>query len=267
MMTGSFLCGVGGPVLLVVSAMTASVSARTPGLPAGKVLNQDEIDRHIGRMGDVEMPSDDFAFSAAEHKLWLSNHLENIKQPTQLRYEFIKRGRLEKGFSDVVYLNVLEINADGSKNADMQFFSGERKQNFSPENVRNITGNPVLGIYMQGDVYEMARLTEGSWRHFHKRIKIALHEVAEVQTITISFSEQELRAEKIVFTPYSQDPYRSRFRDLADKRYEITLSNKVPGTLYQIRTVVTAPQEGAATALPLVEEVLTLVDARALPDQ
>src|SRR3970040_1857625 len=70
----------------------------------------------------------------------------------------------EEGLSDAVYLDIIKINDDGTKNAMLDFFSADRKQAVNPDNVTNITGNPILGIFMQGDVYAMNRLMEGRWR-------------------------------------------------------------------------------------------------------
>lgn len=254
-------------LLLLLSLVPATAALAGQGgevlqLPPGEELDPEEVARHIGRMGeDAAASVEEGDFSDAETRLWLSNHLGNITEPMQLYYEFTKEGQLEEGFSDAVYLDILALNEDGSKNADMQFFTGPRKQSFQPENVTNVVGNPVLGIYLQGDVYEMSRLTEGGWRHFHRRIKLALHESAEVRPITISFAGEQLQAQVIAFSPYLNDPHRSRFEKYSNKHYEITLSDQVPGTLYQIRTVIRDAEEHAQ---PLLAETLTLVSTRSL---
>lgn len=240
----------------------AGQGADPPRLPPGQELEPEEAARHIGRMGDHMEEDAGEGFSDAETRLWLSNHLGNITEPMQLYYEFTKEGKLEEEFSDAVYLDILALNEDGSKNADMQFFTGARRQSFHSGNVTGVVGNPVLGIYLQGDVYEMSRLTEGGWRHFHRRIKLALHESAEVRPTTISFAGQQLQAQVIAFAPYRNDPYRSRFEKYSNKRYEITLSDQVPGTLYRIRTVIR--DAGEQTAEPLLAETLTLVSTRPL---
>ena len=223
-------------------------------------ITPDKLEANIGRMGEVDEVPEGFEFSEAENSLWLTDHLANITQPSQLYYEFIKRGSHEEGFSDSVYLNILKLNEDGTKNAALEFFTGERTQTVDPGNVTNIVGNPVLGIFMQGDVYEMNRLTEGHWRHFHKQIKVALRETAVVEATEVNFGGRQLAAKKISFTPYLKDPHRSRFEKFAEKTYEIILSDQVPGSLYKIRTIVVA-RDNAETE-PVMEEILTLVDAK-----
>ncbi len=211
----------------------------------------------IGRMGESAVVDvDEFEFSPAERKLWLDDHLENVYKPTRLYYEFIKAGSYEEGFTDAVYLDILEVNADGSKNAVLEFFTADRQQEANRDNLTNITGNPVIGIYMQGDVAEMNRLTEGHWRYFQKRIKIAISENARIDPVNINFDGKLVEGEKITITPYVKDPRRKQFSEFADKRYEFIFSSQVPGTLYQIKTVI--PDKSGADKGSLIEETLTL---------
>ncbi len=221
-------------------------------------LTQEEIDASIGRFGEPEVIPEDFQYADAETKLWLDEHLKNIDRPVRLYYEFIKSGTYEEGFTDAVYLDIIKINDDGTKNASLDFFTADRKQVVSPDNVTNITGNPVLGIYMQGDIYEMNRLTEGHWRYFQKRIKIALREDATIEPVNFEFNGEQYQGEKISFSPYMKDPHRSDFEKFAGKHYEFILSEQIPGKLFQIKTII--PNEGESTTEPLILETLTLIE-------
>ena len=86
-----------------------------------KELSDEELGVVIGRYGEVDEVPADFKFADAENKLWLSDHLGNIEKPISLYYEFIKSGSFEEGFSDSVYLKILEVNDDGTKNALLDF--------------------------------------------------------------------------------------------------------------------------------------------------
>ena len=210
----------------------------------------------IGRMGDpVGVDPNTFEFADAEVKLWMDNHLRNISSPGRLYYDFVKSGSYEEGFSDSVFLDIVKINEDGSKDADLEFFTAGRQQN---ERREGITGNPVLGKYMEGDVYEMNRLTNGSWRYFQKRIKSAFAENAKIEPVTFEYDGAEMTGEKISITPYVNDPRRRQFAEFAPKLYEFILSDQVPGKLYQIKTVIPA---GSPDSEPLMEETLTLQSA------
>lgn len=244
-------------LLICLAAPVLSDSAG-PENEEGRELTQEEIDRNIGRMGDpVYSVPEGYEFSDAEMKLWFSDHLENITEPIKLMYEFSKSGTYEEGFNDTVFLDIIHINEDGTKNADMQFFSGERKQYVRPENVINITGNPVLGIYMQGDIYEMDRYTGGSWRYFLNSIKSSIHSDAVVEPVEFEFSGKKYNGEKVTFSPYLNDPKRRQIGKFAGKTYELIFCEEIPGQLFQIKTVI-PPEDGEGE--PLVEEVLTLAE-------
>ena len=204
----------------------------------------------LGRMGEsaVVDPAA-FEFAAAEVKLWLDDHLENIRQPSRLYYEFVKSGSYEEGFTDSVYLDITRVNDDDTKDATVEFFSAERRQQV------NVTGNPVLGLYMEGDVYEMKRLTGGSWRYFQRRVKLAFANAASVEEVSFRYGGEEVRGEKIAIQPYLNDPRRRQFEEFAAKSYEFILSDAVPGKLFQIKTVVPDQDDPAR---PLLQETLTL---------
>jgi len=221
---------------------------------------KEDLKPQIGSIEDSGMVDPDvYEFSNAENKLWMDKHLLNIVQPARLHYEFVKTGSYEEGFIDDVFLDIIEINEDGTRNATLEFFTEERKQKVSPSNVEKITGNPVIGIYMQGDVYEMSRLTDGSWKYFHKMIKLAIGDNNESEPVTIKLAGKEFQGEKITLYPFERIPKKSRLREFSDKRYEFIMSEEIPGKLYQIWTVINDPEN---PSVPLMEEKLTLTNVK-----
>ncbi len=220
--------------------------------------NKEEMKPQIGSMNDSGMVNpDEYEFSNAENKLWMDKHLLNIEQPARLHYEFEKTGSYEEGFIDDIYLDIVKINKDGTRDAALDFFTEERRQKVSPSNVEKITGNPVIGIFLQGDVYEMSRYTEGGWKYFHRQIKLAIADNNESEPVTIELNGKEYQGEKITLYPFESISKKSRLREFSDKRYEFILSDEIPGKLYQIWTVI---NDAENPSVPLVEERLTLVN-------
>ena len=222
-----------------------------------KVGEQSEIKPQIGRMGDpVGVDPETFEFSPAENKIWLDNHLGNIDKPARLYYAFSREGTDIDGFTDAVYLDIIRIYSDGSRDTVLEFFSADRQQIAGADNLNHVTGNPVIGIYMQGDVMEMNRLTKGSWRYFQRRIKLAISDDARIEPVKVKFDGKIVDGEKITILPYLKDPRRNQFMDFADKRYEFIFSKHIPGALYQILTIV--PGKSEADSEPMIKETLTL---------
>jgi len=236
--------------LLLVVFLSSSLSA------VAEETAKEELKPQIGSWDDSgRVDPDEYKFSNAENKLWTDKHLLNIVQPARLHYEFEKTGSYEDGFIDDVYLDIVKINEDGTRDAVLDFFSDEQKQMVAPSNVKNITGNPVIGIYLQGDVYEMSRFTEGNWKYFHRQIKLAIANSNTSEHVTIELEGKQYQSEKIVIYPYENIKQKSRLKEFSDKRYEFILSDEIPGKLYQIRTVINDTEN---PDVPLVEEVLTL---------
>ena len=210
-------------------------------------------------------------FSEAETLLWLTDQLKSIRQPAKFTYEFTRTGTFEPGFSDTVQFLVNAIKDDGMKSATLEFFTGPRR--FEVPAAQSTNVNPVLKIYLQGDVYEMNRLTDSEgkskqrWRYFQRRIKFSLAESAQVEKVTVSFNGQDYAGHKVSFLPYLNDeklndPSLSDestwllFQRLTQKRYSVIIAGELPGYLYEIKTLVPG---GAAGSEPLVQEVLRLV--------
>jgi hypothetical protein len=97
-------------------------------------------------------------FSQAETLLWMTDQLKMIERPVQLNYSFERTGTFEPGFTDKVTFTIRSVKDDGTKAASVDFFSGERRFEVPP--VESTSVNPILKIYLQGDVYEMNRLTD-----------------------------------------------------------------------------------------------------------
>jgi hypothetical protein len=205
-------------------------------------------------------------FSEAERILWTTDQLHMVKIPLRIEYAFEKSGSYEKGFTDRIELDIVKVHPDGTKNARVTFFTGERNH-FVPESEATDV-NPVLGVYMQGDTYEMGRLTGNNdrWRYFHRRVKFAFAEGATVSDVKVEFDGRKVAARQVHIRPYADDPHRSEMLQFADKEYWITISDAVPAYLYEIRTRVPGRRlEGKSDPPPLIEERLRLTQVKPLP--
>jgi len=218
----------------------------------------------MGEQGDADAPSAEAPqFSRAETILWTTDQLHMIERPVRLLYRFSKTGTYEEGFEDTVEVQIHALHEDGTKAVRVEFFTGDRNH-FVPERERTNV-NPVLGVFLQGDVYEMNRLTDGHWRYFHRAIKFALADAAIVESVEVEFGGRRVPAQRVQFAPYLDDPRRSQMEDFAAKQYSITISDAIPGYLYEIHSVI--PGKGTAEqpdAPPLIEERLTLNEVQPL---
>jgi len=208
-------------------------------------------------------------FSEAERRMWMTDQLASIDEPMVITYHFERGGSYEPGFEDKVEFRISKVKEDGMKAASLNFFTGERNFPIPPVDSTNV--NPVLGVYLQGDVYEMNRLTDERgqakerWRYFHRQIKHALASDATVTATEITFDGEKYDAHRITFSPYVNDPHRDEFEKFADKRYSVVVSDALPGYVYEIETIV--PGEDENFDDPLITERLRLKAVTPLPTQ
>ncbi len=198
------------------------------------------------------------SFSKANTLLFLTNHLDNVPSNTTLHYAFVKRGSLEDSYSDTIDL-MLSPQAGNGKRVKFNYFTGVRHQYVPP--IDRAQGNPIISLFLQGEVNQMEQRTGGSWRYFQKIIKMALEDQAQVTPVRFNFGGRRVEGTQIKIAPYQEDPHRAKIEPYVDKHYVFTLSNSVPGTVYQMRSVVPVEAEPLAADRDskfLLEEVLTL---------
>jgi hypothetical protein len=210
----------------------------------------------LGVLPAAGYPTEEESFSRANTLLFLSDHLASVTTPARLLYDFRKTGTREDGFSDTVEVQFAEALAEDGKRVEVNFFTGERARPVPAMTVSE--GNPIVMLFLQREVNELGRLTGSSWRHFQKQIKLALENDAEVTPVTVTLEGEAIPATRIRIAPYLEDPQRRQFEAFAETRYEFTLSDEVPGFVYEIHAVT--PGNGAdpakADSEPLREEAL-----------
>lgn len=192
--------------------------------------------------------------SDAEKLLFETDHLKKFTKPAKLHYSFVKSGTLEENFQDNVEISIDKIMPDGSKNITVEFLSGSNKINFPP--VEEAKGNPVLLYFLERDIREMKRLTGGHPPYFRKRIRIALADHADVHPVKFIFDGKEVGGKEIKIVPYVNDQLKERFGKHVGKYYLFTFSDKIPGEVYQLRSVTPDNWSGGPEQ-PLIEETLT----------
>ena len=191
-------------------------------------------------------------FSEAEKLVFTAPQLANLKEPTRLRYSFVKSGSLEPGFEDDV-----SIDVDAEHKVKGRFLSGPRA--FPLPEVEHAEANPVILYFLERDITDMKRRTTAkSQNYFRTKIRMAMSEAAEVKETRVTYAGKELPAREVTLQPYAKDPNRVRYQNLADKRYVFVLAKDVPGGVYQLRTSLPGALPSDA---PVMEEVLTLTGA------
>jgi hypothetical protein len=175
-------------------------------------------------------------FSEVNNELFDKAHLKNITQPGTLRYSYKKQSFVDGDREDTIEMVVTNIRNTGRRDSHFEFFTGAYKCPYEDRN--NQQGNGVFVLFLEFDIHELQRLTGGEWPYFQRKIRWALAEGAERKEVDIEFEGKTVKGIQYVIQPYLNDPKNARYSLYAGKYYIFTLSEEIPGEIYQVRTVV-----------------------------
>lgn len=195
-------------------------------------------------------------YTAAQLALFDTPHLDNITKPATLAYDFRHRSGPAEDFDDEVEMIVTSVRQDGGKDLEFRYLTGERQRPYGM--LEDFHGNPLIMLFLQRDVDEMAARLGGGSGYLRNRIRFAFREGAEVEEATVELAGKALAGTRIVIRPYADDPNGEQVPFFGEKTYEFLLVPDVPGGLYRIRAYIPAPGEDR----PLAEDSLTFREAK-----
>jgi hypothetical protein len=196
-------------------------------------------------------------FSEVNNELFDKAHLKNIEQPGTLRYEYNKQSFVEDSREDTIKMMVSNIRNTGRCDTEFEFFTGQYKRPYEPLN--NQRGNGIFVLFLEFDVHEMNRLTGGEWRYFQRKLRWAFAEGATKKEVDIDYNGKKVKGTQYIVQPYVNDPKNARYKLYANKYYIFTLSEEIPGEIYQVRTVVPDGKTWKEGDPVLVDESVTFV--------
>src|SRR5262249_29842751 len=141
---------------------------------------------------------DEHPLSAAQIALFETDHLTEIRSPATLDYIFRHDGR--EPYEDTVVIVLREVHDDGSKDASVEFLTGEQRMAFSP--VTRFHGNPLIMYFLEWDVLGMQRATGGSALYFRNRIREGFVDQAEIADASIIVNVRPEPATAITLQPF-----------------------------------------------------------------
>lgn len=184
----------------------------------------------------------DDEFSEANQLLFLQDHLTQIAYPARYVYARVRSGSADD-FEDRITMTTHNLPDSDAKHVAFSQTQTEPGQQI--DDVENARGNPLIMVFLQSDVLELAEATGGHWRYFQKQMKLALENTAQVEPITVTFQGKPVDGRRISVKPYADDPERRQaLGRYVGKTYEFILSDQVPGSIVELRTSV--PAEGNA---------------------
>ena len=97
--------------------------------------------------------------------------MADVQQPAVLRYRYEMRGQsIEQPFTSWVEMDVREVATDGQKSVFLDLFEGPNRRQYGP--IAADAQNPLVIVFLQRDVTQMANLTGGAAGYFQQQIQI-----------------------------------------------------------------------------------------------
>ena len=180
----------------------------------------------------------------------------DVPAPSHLRYRYEMRGQgIDPPFASSIALEVREADGEGSREVFVDMFEGVNRRAFGPIAARE--QNPLVLVFLQRDVTQMANLTGGAPEYFRQQLRRAFNEPAESEAIEIALGGRTLPARRLVMTPFADDPRIDRFPQFRDKTYEFVVAEDVPGGIYRVGSRTPDPRDGHL----ILEETVTFESA------
>ena len=108
------------------------------------------------------------------------------------------------------------------------------------------------------DIVEGMRYCAFGARMLGDVTKSISEEIEHQRKPLIVYDGKEVNGKEIKITPYVNDELKARLGKHVGKYYLFTLSDKIPGEVYQLRSVTPDSQSGGSgKKQPLIEEILT----------
>jgi len=203
-------------------------------------------------------------FSEVNNVLFDKAHLKNITEESILHYVYKKDHFIDGSREDTIDVIVTNIRNTGRKDTHYEFFTGEFNRPYMDRD--NQQGNGVFLFFLEFDVRELDRLTGGKWRYFQRKIRWALAKGATKKEVEIDYNGEKIIGEQYIIQPFINDPKNARYALYANKYYIFTLSEDIPGEIYQVRTIVPDGKKWQEGDEVLSEETVTFSGVDKLVD-
>ncbi len=190
-------------------------------------------------------------------KVFGAGLLAGVTEPSVLHYRFEMSGKdIVPPFASHIDVDVREVAPDGAKSVFIDMFEGANRRQFGPIAAQD--QNPLVLVFLQRDVTQMANLTGGAAGYFQQQVRRGFNDPAVVEPFEVTLGDRKLAGTRLVMTPFANDPNIDRFPQFKGKSYEFIVADGVPGGIYRLGSLVSGPADGQA----ILQETVTFEEVR-----
>lgn len=140
-------------------------------------------------------------------------------------------------FEDHIRLHVEKGDQAENRTVKVAMFSGEHRQAAGP--FADVTTNPVLLVFLEHHVQQLAKLFHANPRYLKNAIRTAWRERPDISDGETTIGGQRFSTTRIVVKPFVDDPNKARMNGLEGLTYTVAVSDGVPGRIADIH--ISAP--------------------------
>ena len=136
----------------------------------------------------------------------------------------------------------LSVAAGDDAMAQLQFRQGDKHRGMGrfPASI----GNPMIMVFYEGVIRDMAEAAGGSPFYIRNRVKEALVQPSEIIEGQATIDGRQVPTVTVQLMPFADDPNRDRMQGFGDLELRVTMSEEVPGW-YVSLVAETAKSDGA----------------------
>jgi hypothetical protein len=162
-----------------------------------------------------------------EHK-----HLAKVEPGKQIDYKFSRTVTdpqiLGQAFTDDITLKVVADKEDGKKDLDLQIYTGDRARDL--QKLEKFAINPVFAVFFSQAVSTFNQLAGGQVNYLQRSFSDGWLK-AKVEPIKVDYNGSKIDAFRISMTPYVGDQYESKMQGWEGAKYDVIVSEQVPGEI------------------------------------
>jgi hypothetical protein len=193
--------------------------------------------------------------------LFERKHLGNLESGQEVVYRFQRTVSDEKmlgaPFSDDIKLDIKKVAADGTREVVFKVFTGDRARD--PQDIPDLTGNPVLVVFLDRAVNNFAMIASGNRNYLKGKFRDALRENAKIEPVTVEAMGKKVQGYRVTVTPFEKDPNALKMLGYEGATFSFTVSDAVPGQFIEL----TSHYESGIKDAPLLDERITLASSGA----
>ncbi len=197
----------------------------------------------------------------AQSLIFDAPYLQNLKAPGKLLYSFEVQSADPKTFGED-FTDQMQVkfapakDSKGTKDVTFVLFSGERERSVGP--ILDASSNAGVMMMLEWDLLRMKRYVPGDPSYFRNRVREAFRSKTTIEDVKFTYDGREVAGARLTIKPYTSDPLGEKLEAFRNKVYQFTVSDAVPGGIYQIRIFVPG-DANSQLAKPVIDEKMTLL--------